>query len=94
MRETMDAHEREGTAAVAAMVETYVGGTAAGTWDGHRRRWAVGDSVLFYHGGYVCRGHIMARYDGEECDTYAVRRHVEGGGSEVVEVMDRAMLVY
>ena len=90
----MDAHANEAAAAVAAMQEAYGGKTAAGTWDGHRRRWAVDDCVLFYHDGYVCRGHVMALYEGVERDTYAVRRHVEGGGSEVVEVIDRAMLVY
>jgi len=90
----MDAHANEAAAAVAGMNKTYGGGTAAGTWDGHRRRWSVGDNVLFYHDGYVCRGHVMAVYEGVERDRYAVRRHVVGGGSEVVEVIDRAMLVY
>jgi hypothetical protein len=65
-----------------------------GNWDGHRRRWEENDPVLFYHQGQVSRGCVMRCDYGVERDTYLVRRHVVGGGTEIVEVRDRAMLVY
>jgi hypothetical protein len=52
------------------------------------------DPVLFYHQGQVSRGCVMRCDYGVERDTYLVRRHVVGGGTEIVEVRDRAMLVY
>ena len=88
----MDAHALEATAAVAAITETY--GTNAGRFDGQRRTWESGDYVLFYFRGDLCRGHIMDRVDGIDRDTYRIRRHVPGSGSEVVEVIDRAIQVY
>ena len=50
--------------------------------------------MLFYHQGQVSRGCVMRCDYGVERDTYLVRRHVVGGGTEIVEVRDRAMLVY
>ena len=88
----MDAHMNEAAAAVAAMQESY--GTSPGHWDGQRRRWAENEPVLFYLNGELARGHVMRAEYGAERDTYFVRRHLVGGGSEVVEVRDRAMLVY
>jgi hypothetical protein len=52
------------------------------------------DPVLFYFQGQVSRGCVMRCDYGVERDTYFVRRHVVGGGTEIVEVRDRAMLVY
>ena len=86
-------HDREGDAAAAAVGEFY-GKTSPGWWDGYRRTWAIDDYVLFYHQGELARGHVMAAEYGEERDTYHVRRHVAGGGTEVVEVRDVAMLIY
>ena len=88
----MDPHANEAAAAVAATGEMY--GTSAGTWDGYKRRWELNDCVMFYHKGELNRGHIMAIEDGVERDTYRIRRHVIGGGTEVVEVFDRAILPY
>lgn len=88
----MDAHEREGKAAAAAMVETY--GVTGGTYRDGRCRWKEDDCVMFWHGGDLCRGHIMEVIEGVKRDTYRIRRHVEGGGSEVVEVNDLALLPY
>ena len=88
----MDVHCAEAAAACAAVGEFY--GTSSGNWDGDRRRWSEGDPVLFYHQGQVSRGCVMRCDYGVERDTYLVRRHVVGGGSEIVEVRDRAMLVY
>jgi len=88
----MDVHYAEAAAACAAVGSFY--GTSPGVWDGHRRRWEENDPVLFYHQGHVSRGHVMRAEYGVERDTYFVRRHVEGGGTEIVEVLDRAMLVY
>ena len=86
-------HDREGDAAAAAVGEFY-GKTSPGWWDGYRRRWQEDQPVLFYHRGQLARGHIMRAEYGEERDTYHVRRHVAGGGTEVVEVRDVAMLIY
>lgn len=88
----MDAHAREATATIVAINETY--GTNAGRFDGYRRLWCSGDYVLFYFRGDLCRGHVMERVEGLERDTYRIRRHVPGSGSEVVEVIDRAIQVY
>lgn len=88
----MDAHMNEAAAAAVAMQETY--GTSQGHWDGSRRRWSESDPVLFYFEGNICRGHVMRAEYGAEQDTYYIRRHLVGGGTEVVEVRDRAMLVY
>lgn len=88
----MDAHANEAAAAVAAMQESY--GTSPGRWDGNRRTWEPGEYVLFYYRGDICRGHVMDREDGIERDTYRIRRHVPGNGSEVVEVIDRAIQVF
>lgn len=88
----MDAHACEAAVAIAATQATY--GVAGGVWDGHRRRWQEDDYVMFYYEGNLCRGHVMAVEEGVERDTYRIRRHVTGGGSEVVEVMDRALLPY
>ncbi len=88
-------HDREAAAAVAGMHEIYGGPpTSPGWWDGFKRTWSVDDYVLFYHQGELARGHVMAAEYGEERDTYHVRRHVAGGGTEVVEVRDVAMLIY
>ena len=88
----MDVHYAEAAAACAAVGEFY--GTSSGNCDGHRRRWEENDPVLFYHQGQVSRGCVMRCDYGVERDTYLVRRHVVGGGTEIVEVRDRAMLVY
>ena len=88
----MDVHCAEAAAACAAVGEFY--GTSPGIWDGHRRRWEENDPVLFYHQGQVSRGCGMRCDYGVERDTYLVRRHVAGGGTELVEERDRAMLVY
>lgn len=88
----MDAHYREADGAVAGMAEIY--GYATGTYRENRRRWSVDDYVLFYHRGDLCRGHIIDRVDGIDRDTYRIRRHVPGSGSEVVEVIDKAIHVY
>ena len=88
----MDVHDSEAAAACAAVGEFY--GSSPGNWDGHRRRWSEGDPVLFYYQGQVSRGCVMQCDYGVERDTYLVRRHLVGGGTEVVEVRDRAMLVY
>jgi hypothetical protein len=88
----MDVHCAEAAAACAAVGEFY--GTSPGNCDGHRRRWEENDPVLFYHQGQVSRGCVMRCDYGVERDTYLVRRHVVGGGTEIVEVRDRAMLVY
>jgi len=89
----MDVHYAEAAAACAAVGEFY-GSASSGNWDGHRRRWEENDPVLFYHQGQVSRGCVMRCDYAEERDTYLVRRHVVGGGTEIVEVRDRAMLVY
>ena len=89
----MDVHFAEAAAACAAVGEFY-GSASPGNWDGHRRRWEENDPVLFYHQGQVTRGCVMRCDYGVERDTYLVRRHVVGGGTEIVEVRDRAMLVY
>jgi hypothetical protein len=89
----MDVHYAEAAAACAAVGEFY-GAASPGNWDGHRRRWRENDPVLFYHLGQVSRGCVMRCDYAEERDTYLVRRHVVGGGTEIVEVRDRAMLVY
>jgi len=89
----MDVHYAEAAAACAAVGEFY-GSASSGNWDGHRRRWNENDPVLFYHQGQVSRGCVMRCDYAEERDTYLVRRHVVGGGTEIVEVRDRAMLVY
>ena len=88
----MDVHCAEAAAACAAVGEFY--GTSSGNCDGQRRRWEENDPVLFYHQGQVSRGCVMRCDYGVERDTYLVRRHVVGGGTEIVEVRDRAMLVY
>jgi hypothetical protein len=88
----MDVHCAEAAAACAAVGEFY--GASSGNWDGDRRRWSEGDPVLFYHQGQVSRGCVMRCDYAEERDTYLVRRHLVGGGTEIVEVRDRAMLVY
>ena len=88
----MDAHAKEAAGAVAGIMEAY--GTAAGNWDGHRRRWQVDDYVLFWLDGYLSRGHVMEVVEGVEHDRYLIRTHVEGGGSKVVEVRDMALLPY
>lgn len=87
----MDAHYREGAAAVAAMSQRQ---TSPGIWDGERRRWREGDYVMFAHDGEFCSGTIMSVARGAEQDEYIIRRHVLGGGTEMVSVLDRAMLVY
>ena len=89
----MDVHFAEAAAACAAVGEFY-GSASSGNWDGQRRRWEENDPVLFYHQGQVSRGCVMRCDYGVERDTYLVRRHVVGGGTEIVEVRDRAMLVY
>ena len=89
----MDAHEREGMAAVAGMAEVY-GGTSPGYWDGSRRRWSECDTVLFRHQGDTFRGCVIAADYGSQRDSYTVRYHVAGGGSEVVRVLDRDILIY
>ena len=89
----MDAHEREGMAAVAGMADVY-GGTSPGYWDGSRRRWSECDTVLFRHNGDMCRGCVVAADYGSQRDSYTVRYHVAGGGSEVVRVLDRDILIY
>jgi len=89
----MDVHYAEAAAACAAVGEFY-GSASPGSWDGNRRRWQEGDPVLFYHQGQVSRGCVMRCDYGVERDTYLVRRHVVGGGTEIVEVRDLAMLVY
>lgn len=88
----MDVHCREAAAACAAVGEFY--GTSPGTWDGERRRWDENAPVLFWHQGELSRGHVMRAEYGIERDVYFVRRHLVGGGTEIVEVLDRAMLVY
>ena len=88
----MDVHDAEAAAACAAVGEFY--GPSPGNWDGHRRRWSEGDPVLFYCQGQVSRGCVMRCDYADERDTYLVRRHLVGGGTEIVEVRDRAMLVY
>ena len=89
----MDVHFAEAAAACAAVGEFY-GSASSGNWDGQRRRWEENDPVLFYFQGQVSRGCVMRCDYGVERDTYLVRRHVVGGGTEIVEVRDRAMLVY
>ena len=89
----MDVHYAEAAAACAAIGEFY-GSASPGNCDGQRRRWEENDPVLFYHQGQVSRGCVMQCDYGVERDTYLVRRHVVGGGTEIVEVRDRAMLVY
>ena len=89
----MDVHFAEAAAACAAVGEFY-GSASSGNWDGQRRRWEENDPVLFYYQGQVSRGCVMRCDYGVERDTYLVRRHVVGGGTEIVEVRDRAMLVY
>jgi hypothetical protein len=88
----MDVHCAEAAAACAAVGEFY--GASPGNCDGQRRRWEENDPVLFYFQGQVSRGCVMQCDYGVERDTYLVRRHVVGGGTEIVEVRDRAMLVY
>jgi len=88
-------HDREAAAAVAGMHEIYgAPPTSPGWWDGYRRRWEEDQPVLFYHRGQLARGHIMRAEYGEQRDTYFVRRHMTGGGTEIVEVQDKAMLIY
>jgi hypothetical protein len=89
----MDVHCAEAAAACAAVGEFY-GSASPGNCDGQRRRWEENDPVLFYYQGQVSRGCVMQCDYGVERDTYLVRRHVVGGGTEIVEVRDRAMLVY
>ena len=89
----MDAHEREVMAAVAGMADVY-GGTSPGYWDGSRRRWSECDTVLFRHQGDTFRGCVVAADYGSQRDSYTVRYHVAGGGSEVVRVLDRDILIY
>ena len=89
----MDVHCAEAAAACAAVGEFY-GSASPGNCDGQRRRWEENDPVLFYFQGQVSRGCVMQCDYGVERDTYLVRRHVVGGGTEIVEVRDRAMLVY
>ena len=89
----MDAHEREAMAAVAGMADVY-GGTSPGYWDGSRRRWSECDTVLFRNNGDTFRGCVIAADYGSQRDSYTVRYHVAGGGSEVVRVLDRDILIY
>ena len=89
----MDAHEREGAAAVAGVMELH-GGASPGYWDGTRRRWSECDAVLFRHNGDTFRGFVVAADYGSQRDSYTVRYHVAGGGSEVVRVLDRDILIY
>ena len=88
----MYVHDAEAAAACAAVGEFY--GSSPGNCDGHRRRLSEGDPVLFYCQGQVSRGCVMRCDYGVERDTYIVRRHLVGGGTEIVEVRYRAMLVY
>jgi len=89
------AHDREAAAAIAGMRETYGGPpTSPGWWDGYKRKWKEGEYVLCYHQGDLVRGHVMRVIEGVEHDLYHVRRHLIGGGTEVVEVLDTAMLIY
>lgn len=88
----MDAHYREADGAVAGMAETY--GYAAGNYREDRRRWNVDDYVLFQYRGGLCRGHVVAVEFGAKSDLYRIRRHVPGAGSEVVEVVDLALMVF
>ncbi len=89
------AHEKEAAGAIAGMRETYGGPpTSPGWWDGYKRRWNEGEYVLCYYQGDLVRGHVMRVLQGVEHDTYHVRRHLKGGGTEVVEVRDTAMLIY
>ena len=89
----MDAHELEGMAAVAGMADVY-GGTSPGYWDGNRRRWRECDVVIFGHDGATHRGCIIAANYHSQRDSYTIRFHVAGGGSEVVEVLDRDIFIY
>ena len=89
------AHDREAAGAMAGMLETYGAlATSPGWWDGYKRRWQHGDYVLCWHQGDLIRGHVMRVEEGIDHDTYYVRRHLVGGGSEIVEVRDTGMLIY
>lgn len=88
----MDAHEAEGLAAVRGMQDTY--GTATGEWRDGRHRWQLNDYVLFYYNGDLRRGQILAFEQQPERDTYTIRSHKVGGGNEVVEVLDTAIMLY
>ena len=78
----MDVHYREAAAAVAGMQETY--------GPRERRNWS--SSVLFWLKGDLCRGHVMSVDRGVRGDVYSVRRHIVGGGTEVVEVKEKAIV--
>lgn len=78
----MDVHYREAAAAVAGMQETY----------GPRERRNLDSYVLFWFRGELSRGHVMSVDRGVRGDVYSVRRHVVGGGSEIVEVKEQAIV--
>lgn len=88
----MDAHEPEALAAVQGIKDIY--GTATGQWRNGRHRWEIDDYVLFYYGGDLRRGQIIGYTQEVDRDTYMIRSHIVGGGNEVVEVIDTAIMLY
>jgi len=91
----MDAHAAEYAAAIDGMTEVYGSRrTAAGTYDGVRRRWEPDDTVAFLINANIRIGHVLEVEHGETRDRYTVRYHEPGQGSLVAEVVDLALLPY
>lgn len=88
----MDSHAAEAIAAVRGIQDTY--GTSTGSWRDGRHRWDLNDYVLFYYGGDLRRGQVIAFERDVNHDVYTIRSHKIGGGSEVVEVIDAAIMLY
>ena len=88
----MDAHAREGNAAVAGMRDIY--GVYAGEIIDGVRRWKEDDYILFKLHGKLCCGFILVAEYGIEQDRYLVRQHIEGGGTTVVSVIGTDVLIY
>ena len=90
----MDAHGNEAAGAIAGMRETYGTATATGEWRDGRHRWNLDDYVRFRFDGVLRDGHIVASHQCVDHDTYVIRSHTVGGGSEVFEVSDTAIMLY
>jgi hypothetical protein len=88
----MDAHAREGDAAVAGMRDIY--GAYAGEIIDGVRRWKEDDYVLFQICGKLCCGFVLVAEYGLEEDRYLIKQHIEGGGTTVVSVAGCDILIY
>ena len=90
----MDAHGNEAAGAITGMRETYGTATATGQWKDGRYQWNLNDYVRFRFDGILREGQIVAYERDVNHDMYVIRSHVVGGGSQVFEVADTAIMLY